>query len=193
MKKEISFENATLESDRKLIERILKGDESAITVVYRNNVMMVRKYVLENSGTEDDAQDMLQEALVVLWENVMRGEFDLTAKISTYLYSVVRNKWLRDINKRRIGKTNDLENIDLADERLDALKKVIHTEEYKVALQCIQRLGETCRKLLTMFYLEEKGMEEIARALRFNNTDVAKAKKWQCKKELEHFVKKEFK
>ena len=189
----VPYESATVETDLKIIERIRKGDDSALVEVYHNNVMMIRKYVLDNSGNEDDAQDMLQESLVVLWENVNRGAFDLTSKISTYLYSVVRNKWLREISKRKIGKTGSVDDYDIAEERIDALRSVIHKEEYKVILRCINDLGSTCRKLLTMFYLEEKGMEEIAHALSFSNTDVAKAKKWQCKKELEKLVDKAFK
>jgi RNA polymerase sigma factor (sigma-70 family) len=133
---------------------------------------------------------MLQDALVVLWENVARGDFDLTSKISTYVYSVVRNKWLREISKRKIGKVSNVDDYVVAEERIDALKTLVHREEYQIILQCIGDLGSTCRKVLTMFYLEEKGMEEIAREMKFANTDVAKAKKWQCKKELERLVKK---
>lgn len=188
-----SYENATIESDQRIIDRIRLGDEKALVELYRNNIVMVRKYVMDNSGRDDDAQDMLQDALIVLWENVTRGDFDLTSKISTYLYSVVRNKWLREINKRRVGKMTSLEDYEVVEERIDALRNIIHKEEYRVILKCINQMGSTCKKVLTMFYLEEKGMEEIARALQFSNTDVAKAKKWQCKKELEKIVKKQFK
>ncbi|MBX7150888.1 sigma-70 family RNA polymerase sigma factor [bacterium] len=194
MKTELpSYETATVESDQKIIERIRQGDEKVLVHLYHNNIMMVRKYILDNNGREEDAQDMLQDALIVLWENVAHGDFDLTSKISTYVYSVVRNKWLREINKRKIGKTGAIDDHPLEAETIDALKSIINKEEYKVVLECIQQLGPTCKKVLTLFYLEEKGMEEIARALNFSNTDVAKAKKWQCKKELESLVKKRFK
>lgn len=186
------YENATIETDQILIERIRRGDEKALVTIYHNNIMMVRKYVMDNSGHEDDAQDMLQDAIVVLWENVTKGQFDLTSKISTYLYSVVRNKWLREINKRKIGKTSDIADYEMAEEQIDALRSVVQKEEFKTILRCIENMGATCRKLLMMFYLEEKGMEEIAHALKFSNTDVAKAKKWQCKKELEKMVEKAF-
>ena len=188
-----SYETATIESDQKIVERIRGGDESALVQLYHNNIAMVRKYVTDNSGHEEDAKDMLQDALIVLWENAAHGDFDLTSKISTYIYSVVRNKWLREINKRRVGKVSSLDNYEVAEERIDALKNIIHKEEYKVILKCIDEMGDTCRKVLVMFYLEERGMEEIARAMKFSNSDVAKAKKWQCKKELEKLVKRYFK
>lgn len=188
--KPASYETATVESDQRVIERIRLGDESALLQVYRNNIAMVRKFILDNSGRNEDAEDMLQDALVVLWENVTHGDFDLTSKISTYVYSVVRNKWLREISKRKIGKVSNVDDYVIAEERIDALKSLVHREEYRIILKCIGDLGTTCRKVLTMFYLEEKGMEEIAREMKFANTDVAKAKKWQCKKELERLVQK---
>ncbi len=191
MKQEFApYETATIETDQKVIERIRNGDERALVDLYHNNIAMVRKYVLDNSGRPEDAEDMLQDALVVLWENVCHKNFDLTSKISTYVYSVVRNKWLREINKRKLGKVTELNDTFADDEPIDALKSVIRSEEFSVILRSIERLGPTCRKVLTMFYLEERGMEDIARALNFSNTDVAKAKKWQCKKELEALVKK---
>ncbi|HNH29124.1 MAG TPA: hypothetical protein PKU71_06855, partial [bacterium] len=81
---------------------------------------------------------------------------------------------------------------EMAEEQIDALRSVVQKEEFKTILRCIENMGATCRKLLMMFYLEEKGMEEIAHELKFSNTDVAKAKKWQCKKELEKMVEKAF-
>lgn len=188
--KPAAYETATVESDQQVIRRIRQGDESALMHVYRTNIVMVRKFILDNSGREEDADDMLQDALVVLWENVTHGDFDLTSKISTYVYSVVRNKWLREISKRKIGKTSNVDDHVVTEERIDVLKEIVHREEYQIILKCINDLGSTCRKVLTMFYLEEKGMEEIAREMKFANTDVAKAKKWQCKKELENLVKK---
>ena len=169
--------------------------------------MRARRVVLETNGrllAKRSLADSLQSAGVdefriyiagdkAQHNGVTQGDFDLTSKISTYIYSVVRNKWLRDLNKRRVGKISPIEDHVVEEETIDALRNVIHKEEYKIILQCIDRMGATCKRLLLMFYLEEKGMEDIARALNFSNTDVAKAKKWQCKKELEKLVMKHFK
>jgi RNA polymerase sigma factor (sigma-70 family) len=188
-----AYENATIETDQALIQRIRKGDENVLLEIYRNNINMVIKFVTDNSGYPEDGEDMLQDAVVVLWENAHKPDFDLTSKISTYLYSVVRNKWLRELTKRKAGKIANIDDYEIPEETIDVLKKIIHREEYKVILQCLELLGNTCRKILTMFYLEERGMEEIAHLMSFNSSDVAKAKKWQCKKELEQLVKRKFK
>ncbi len=67
-----SYENATIESDQKIIRRIRQGDESALLEVYANNIAMVSKFIRDNSGYPEDAEDMLQEALVILWENAQK-------------------------------------------------------------------------------------------------------------------------
>lgn len=187
-----SYEQATIKSDQEIIRRIREGDETALVEVYQNNITMVNKFIRENSGYPEDAEDMLQEAIVILWENVQKNDFDLTSKISTYLYSIVRNRWFREISRRKIGKMGNIDDYVIVEESKDALKNVIRNEEYKMILECINMLGPTCKKILSLFYLEEKGMDEIARLLGFSNADVAKAKKWQCKKELELLIKRQY-
>ena len=59
------------------------------------------KMVLKNNGTEEEAQDIYQDALIVFWEKVVKDELTLTAKISTYLYSICYNLWLKELDRKR--------------------------------------------------------------------------------------------
>ena len=74
------------------IERLQQGDREVLIELYKENERMVRKYIMENSGTSDDAEDLLQDALVILWQNARKPNFELHAKISTYLFAIVRNQ-----------------------------------------------------------------------------------------------------
>ena len=58
-------------------------------------------------------------------------------------------------------------------------------ERVRVALEQIKPV---CKQLLLLFYFEERSMEEIANILSFANMNVAKAKKYQCKKALQDVV-----
>lgn len=176
-------------SDPEIVEQIEKGSDEPLVQLYHDNIAMVRKFVRDNNGKEEDAEDLLQEALVVLWENVTAGRFTISAKISTYLYSVVRNKWLREIGKRKIGKTTGLD-FRLAEDHYDVLNDVIEEEKLALIMACLDKLSPTCRKVLVKFYLEEKNLNEIAEEVGFSNSDVVKSKKYQCKKELQALIEK---
>ncbi|MDX5321779.1 MAG: hypothetical protein LPK45_11615 [Bacteroidota bacterium] len=68
----------------------------------------------------------------------------------------------------------------------------IQSSDLQVVVRYMDKLGDTCKKLLHLFYFEEQDMKEIAVQLNFANSDTAKAKKYQCFKKLEQMVKAHF-
>jgi RNA polymerase sigma factor (sigma-70 family) len=65
-------------------------------------------------------------------------------------------------------------------------------ERNKIVAQCIEQLGETCKKVLMYYYFEEMSMQDIADKLGFANTDTAKTKKYKCKKKLDELIKTQY-
>ncbi|MFA6540631.1 MAG: sigma-70 family RNA polymerase sigma factor, partial [Bacteroidota bacterium] len=89
---------------------------------------------------EEDADDMLQEAVIVLWENVRSGRFEYTSKLSTYIFAVVQNMWKRKLSraKREIpGGTETDESI--ADDP-SALDLMINEEQVQQMRAALRRL-----------------------------------------------------
>jgi DNA-directed RNA polymerase specialized sigma subunit len=60
----------------------------------------------------------------------------------------------------------------------------------EIVKRCMKQLSNLCQQILAAFYYDEKSMQEISKSLGLANEDVAKSKKYQCKKELERLVKK---
>jgi RNA polymerase sigma factor (sigma-70 family) len=174
-------------SDARILDRIRKGDEGALEVLYRENRKPVTALVTRNSGTADDADDMLQEALVTLWERVRSGRFLYTAKLGTFIYATARNMWLRRLARarREVPETD----ADPPADDASPLELMIEEEEAEAVRSALERLGEPCRKLLLLFYWEEESMETIAARLGMANADTVKSKKYQCKKALEALVR----
>jgi RNA polymerase sigma factor (sigma-70 family) len=177
-------------SDEQIIKSICDGDDSVLVYLYQKNLRMIMKYIGQNNGNEVDAREILQEALVTFWEKVRKGDFILQSKISTFLYGVVRKKWLQELNRRKRYTTleqisnNPGEDTDIAD-------TIEATELIEIIKHCLRKLSPICQKILTAFYFEEKSMHDISVMLGLANEDVAKSKKYQCKKELEHLVKQD--
>jgi len=144
--------------------------------------------VTRNSGTVDDAEDVLQDAVVTLWERVHRGTFEYRARLSTFIYATAKNVWLRRLSRLRKSASLDDAGDAAAVGDPDPLEQLTQGEEASIVRHALERLGDPCRKLLLMFYWEEKSMEEIAGALGFVNAETAKSKKYQCKKALEKLL-----
>ena len=58
------------------------------------------KLVTSNSGTEYEAKDIYQEALIVLWQKAVSNNLVLTSKLSTYLYSICQNLWRKELDRK---------------------------------------------------------------------------------------------
>ncbi len=150
---------------------------------------MVVKYVCGNGGDASDADDMLQEAIVVLWQNVCSGRFQLSSKLGTYLLGVVKNKWRAELRKRS-RMTGAEPAADTADSAESSLDTLIHDEQAELVQRAVGLLNPVCRQLLLLFYFEQRSTKDIARIMRFANPDVVKAKKYQCKKRLQTALSK---
>ena len=169
------------------LDRLKQGDREVLIELYKENERMVRKYITENNGSSDDAEDLLQDALVVLWQNARKPDFELHAKISTYLFAIVRNQWLKNLEKRK-RENGSLEtagegNPDFIDEsRMDL----------KIVRDYLNDMGELCRKILLMYYFDGYDMQTIADANQLANANTAKSKKYQCLKDLGMQIKSKF-
>jgi RNA polymerase sigma factor (sigma-70 family) len=173
--------------DARILDRIRKGDEGALADLYRENRKPVRALVTRNSGSEDDADDMLQEALVTLWDRVATGRFRYSARLGTFIYATAQNMWLRRLARAR----REIPGIATDPPADDAspLDLMIEDEESEIIRSALERLGEPCRKLLLLFYWEEESMESIAAQMGMANADTVKSRKYQCKKSLEALIR----
>jgi len=171
-------------NEKEIFERICKGDEKALEFLYQKYYRMMTKLVITNSGTEDEARDVYQDALIVFWQKATSGNLVLTSKMSTYIYSICQNLWRKELDrKKRLSSEEKDASVTLDTES---------SEREMILAKCIDQLGETCKKVLMFYYFEEMSMQDIADKLGFANTDTAKTKKYKCKKKLDELVKAQY-
>ena len=146
---------------------------------------MMVKLIIKNSGSEEEAKDIYQESLIVLWQKSHDPNFVLSSKISTYLYSICLNLWRKELERKKRFSHEMKEGTEIMDIDKDERIQIINS--------CIQKLGETCRDILTYYYFDRLSMVEIAEKMGFANSDTSKTKKYKCKKELDLLVKSLYK
>jgi RNA polymerase sigma factor (sigma-70 family) len=178
------FKTGSQFDEVEIFERISKGDEKALEIVYSKYYRMMTKLVITNSGTEEEARDVYQDALVVFWQKARSGKLVLTSKMSTFIYSICQNLWRKELDRKK----------RLSNEEKDTPTSIDmdSPEREKIIAKCLDQLGETCRKVLTYYYFDEMSMQEIAEKLGFANTDTAKTKKYKCKQKLDELVKSQY-
>jgi RNA polymerase sigma factor (sigma-70 family) len=171
-------------NEKEIFERICKGDEKALEFLYQKYYRMMTKLVITNSGTEEEARDVYQDALIVFWQKATSGNLVLTSKMSTFIYSICQNLWRKELDRKKRLSSEEKDTAVLLD--------TDSTEREKILAKCIDQLGETCKRVLMLYYFDEMSMQDIADKLGFANTDTAKTKKYKCKKKLDELVKAQY-
>lgn len=173
-------------TDEQLLQGFKENDDRAWSVMLNNQDLrkMIFSLVIKNNGNEEDATDVLQDALIVLYQNVQLGTYEHKAKFTTYLYGVARNIWYKKLREkgRLINTGDDYPEIPETDEEL-----LPNKEEMTGALNrlsnAMEDISEQCRKLLLLFYSGKK-MSTIAAEIGYANEDSAKNNKSKCMKKL---------
>ena len=171
--------------DEALIAAIRGGDERALAQLYRLHWPMVSHFVLQNSGSDDDAQDVYQEGMMVFYEKVRDGSLELSCQIKTYLYAVCRRLWLKRLTSKsrfgvRLQENDDLGPLHHTGAEDDLLAAEEQDRRFTTMSEALDHLGEPCRSLLEGFYLLEKSMQDLTTEFGYTNADNAKNQKYKC-------------
>ena len=160
-------------TDREIIEH-LRLNKYAVALKGMYTIFpLAKKFIKANSGTTEDAQDIFQDALVVLCKKVQSDQFILSVPLKTYLLAIVKNCWLQELRKRK--KLPPGENPE------DIAETVIDEESgFIFAKAAFELLGEKCRQLLILFYFKKESYKNIATKLAFSDEKIAKNQKYRC-------------
>ena len=166
-------------NEKALLSGLARNERKAVETIYRENYNMVQSLVINNNGTADDAKDIFQEAMIVLYEKARSGTFELNCQIKTYVYSVCRRLWLKKLQQsNRYLEIGNIESTVPVDEDVDDHAK--RNAEFEMMEKAISGLGEPCRSLLEAYYLQKKNMQEIAFDFGYTNAENAKNQKYKC-------------
>jgi len=169
-------------STNEIIKGIARRKDNIINYVYRSCYPDVRKLILSNGGNEHDAQDIFQEGLIKVYQKITQTGLELNCKFGTYLYSVCRFLWLNELEKKRKAGRESRIGEDIIDDQT-ANNKIRENAELKLYEQHFKELAEECQRVLNM-YFQKSSMEEICVVMGYKNVQIAKDKKYRCKKSL---------
>ena len=168
------------DDERALIKGLAANDFEATETIYRENYPAIEAFIIKNNGVHDDARDVFQEAMIILFERVQSGDFELTSLIKTYLYSVSRRIWLKKLQKlnRQYPAMENVSEIVAVEDQIESHGRV--SQDLDMMQKSLEKMGEPCKSLLEAFYLQKKSMPEIAAAFGYTNADNAKNQKYKC-------------
>ncbi len=172
-----------------IINGIISGDRTVIKAFYEKHLPQVKSFILKNSGSEADAEDVFQDAMVFVYEKLENKSLKLTSSLGTYVYSVCRNLWMNKLKRsQKMIHHEGILSISAAEDA-SILDEINEKEKEFVYQKCFLKLGKGCQELLALFF---KGiaMKDIAQQKGYSDAYTRK-KKFECKNKLEEMIRKD--
>lgn len=170
--------------DQRIIEEIRKGDPMGLVgELYNSEFPKIRSYIVNNSGTDDDARDVFQETLMTLFSHIKLGKYKEEYEIGGFMYVVAMNQWKRKNKNRPIHV--DISTTQVYDISENETYSALFDDEKKDFVNALfDQLGDTCKKLLTHSIFEKISMKELCKKMGYGSVDSTKTKHYKCKQRL---------
>lgn len=171
-----------------LIQKLRENDQQTLQLLYVTNYPKIKNYILDNSGSDDDAKDIYQEAFIAVWRNIQLNKIEITGtdKLNGYIFRVAQFKWLDQLRRTKNYKFATLPEADIADYHLS--ERDPDEDEFieKVKMN-YAKMEEPCKTVLHRFYFLKQSMSEIAATFRWTDA-TAKNNKYRCLQRLRQLV-----
>lgn len=167
-------------TDEKIVQMIRTGrNDRPLDALYKN-FPAVQKMIRANGGNNDEAKDIFQEALIILVKKIRDTDFQLTAKLSTYVFGVCRLLWKDELRKRKSVVTQDLAILETGNADGEMADVIREESIARLAEKALDELKDRCKELLLIFYHGGWKLKDIATKMGYSSEATAKNQKYKC-------------
>jgi RNA polymerase sigma factor (sigma-70 family) len=175
-------------SDKTILIGIKNRKDDILEFLYKEYYPQIRRIVLKHQGDEQDAKDLFQEALVIIFTRVREGDLIINSSFHNYFIVLCRFIWFRQkgINNNHdpLVDYKESEHRDISSS--DSQQELTGDKEYqeylsnqneKIFQRHYRKLPGDCKRVLKM-YFRKKSFREIAARMKYKNEDYARRKKY---------------
>jgi len=149
--------------DNLYIQKVLNGDYTGFSYFvdkYKDMAYSIAFRIVSNS---EDAEEIVQDSFVKAFKSL--DKFRQDSKFSTWFYRIVVNNSLSRVKRRKTGPGNvDLEKVaEVSTEEIESVYTGLNLSDLQKYLNlALDELNIEDRLILTLYYLNENTVEEIA-------------------------------
>lgn len=172
-----------LPSNIDLIRGIRNHDSSILQYVYETYYPITEAYIIHNQGSRDQARDIFQDAMIVVYKRVRSKELVLTCKFGTYLFAICKNIWMQE-RKKYLQRAEKLrQHAFVVNDPGPAEDPLLQNHLSELFNKHFGDLSKDCQKILSM-YFNNFSVEDIRAAMNYKDLHHTADRKYRCKKSL---------
>lgn len=177
-----------IHTEQRYVQALLNNDTLLVREIYEKYAGKVRYYILANSGNEDDAADIFQEALVDIYNQAKYKDLQLTCPFEPFLILICKRKWLNELKKRsRQPVTKEVDDVSIGEDVFALAEQLqYNNDKMKWFLECFEKLGASCKEIIQKC-LSGEDQEKIAEQLKVSYGYLRK-KKSECMASLTKMI-----
>jgi RNA polymerase sigma factor (sigma-70 family) len=172
-----------LPSNTDLIKGIRNHDSSILHYVYDVYYPVIEGYITHNQGTREQARDIFQDAMIIVYRRIKSDELELSCKFGTYLYAICKNIWMQE-RKKYLQRAEKLRQQPLeVNDPGPADDPLLQKHLTNLFNKHFDALSKDCQKILSM-YFNNFSVEDIRAAMNYKDLHHTADRKYRCKKSL---------
>jgi RNA polymerase sigma factor (sigma-70 family) len=171
-------------------EGLKAQDAEVFRYLYKTYGSMIVGYVRKNSGSDQEAREMVQTVLLEFWTAVREDRYQEVGKLDRYLYMLTSNTWRDELRRRKVRRTDELNTNQMlvADDHEQSIAMAIAKDHRIEALHhCLQQLESPCDDIIRLYHLEEVNLQEVAKRMNYDYNNLRK-RIFDCRKKLKKLV-----
>lgn len=175
--------------DLQIVEGIRNGNRQVLAELYRDMLPAIKRLAAAAGASPEDARDVFQDAVLVVFEKAGLPGFTLTSNFSTFFYGICRNILGNRLKKKsgyHVTIPDDTKYRE--DDSTDSHTQLEEAERHRLFYRAFRQLGDDCRRLLELSF-ENLPPETIMMQLGFSSNDYFRRRKYLCKEKLVQLVK----
>lgn len=163
---------------------ILNGNDQFLIHYYHESKRLCIGYLIKrNLCSSDEAEDIYAESIIILRDNIIQSKLKHSTNIKAYLKGICHNLAVNSI-KKKVKESEKSEQVRLL--FYENNYSIVESEELehkkKICQKALATISKNCQRVLTLFYVHNLSMIEIAKEMNFSGKDVAKSTKSRCYK-----------
>ncbi len=177
-------------TEQEIIKGFINKDTHILNYIYDEYLPPVRYHIIHNSGCSADAMEVFQQAIVITYDKLRKAKFTLSCSLKTYILSVCRNLWLKELRHRSSRLYYSMDATDEINIAYEEHPENVEIEEVKTYLyqKHFLSLGKTCKKILKL-QMDNSCFKEIAKKMGYANENLARKKRYRCMRKLIDLIK----
>jgi RNA polymerase sigma factor (sigma-70 family) len=162
------------QSDTELVSRSLAGDRDAFSSIVSRYQTLICSLAYSRIGNLGQSEDVAQETFITAWKHLRL--LREPAKLRSWLCGIVRNRIHKSLRREGREPAHNAESLQMVDdwpasESLPS-EHAVSLEEEAILWRSLERIPESYREPLILFYREQQSIESVARSLELSEDAV---------------------